>query len=352
VLINIVSYGNNFANIGSVTNFTSGKFLLRYDQNNIGLSASSVSNTTYNGIINMPTPYGQSIVRIVTDNSVSDLEIVHGLQDQLQVRPIPRANGLEPVAPAFDLTLFKEPYFRAGNGTSLPEAVLRLTAALAPVNEPESLGDHGWVAETLQNAGCADGKWTQPTGTNLTAAVAVANKSATALLLQPGYNDQAGNGWSLLDSRIIGDYRSYYQARYFVASWGYLALTDDQAMYPSNDAVTEIGPDQAILVRFAGGRPALKNQGFWSLTVYDEDGFFVPNELNKYALGDRSNLTFADGTAVYGEEANNGPFEILIQPEDVKPPTNWTSNWLPAQAGGGVVGWNCKPMLYHSTVLG
>ena len=202
---------------------------------------------------------------------------------------------------------------------------MRLTAKLAPYNEAEVLNDRDCAAQSLITAGCNDGHWTQPTGTDLTVTVAAANHSVTTLLSQPEYRHDVGNGWYTLDSDIIGDYQSHYDARYYITSCGYLALTDDQAMYPSNSAITEIGPDQALLVRFSG-RPLLRDEGFWSLTVYGEDLFFVPNGLNRYALGDRSNFTFPDGSLVYAEGTRDEPFEILIQPADVEPPANWTSN--------------------------
>ncbi|KAI7072653.1 hypothetical protein KC352_g42377, partial [Hortaea werneckii] len=82
--------------------------------------------------------------------------------------------------------------------------------------------------------------------------------------------------------------------------------------------------------------------GFWSITGYEGD-YLIPNPQNVYALGDRSNITYPDGSRVYGSGAqsrsnnslSNEQFQILIQPADVAPPTNWTSNWLPGPVGGG-----------------
>jgi hypothetical protein len=60
--------------------------------------------------------------------------------------------------------------------------------------------------------------------------------------------------------------------------------------------------------------------------------------MNVSSLGDRSNITYASGVAVYGTDRDaeqDEAFQLLIQPADVSPPANWTGNWLPGPSGGG-----------------
>ena len=57
---------------------------------------------------------------------------------------------------------------------------------------------------------------------------------------------------------------------------------------------------------------------FWSVTMYDSDSFLVDNSINRYALGDRSDLTFDD----------DGSLTLYIQCDS--PGAGKESNWLPA----------------------
>ena len=60
--------------------------------------------------------------------------------------------------------------------------------------------------------------------------------------------------------------------------------------------------------------------GFWSLTMYDEDYFFVDNPLNRYTLSQRDKL-----------KANaDGSIDLYIQHQS--PGKAKESNWLPAPA--------------------
>lgn len=67
--------------------------------------------------------------------------------------------------------------------------------------------------------------------------------------------------------------------------------------------------------------------------------YLIPNDLHRYNIGDRDNITYPDGKLVYGPDTSSedGMFQILVQAADVPPPKNWTGNWLPGPSGGGNV---------------
>jgi hypothetical protein len=63
--------------------------------------------------------------------------------------------------------------------------------------------------------------------------------------------------------------------------------------------------------------------GFWSVTLYDSEGHFVPNPLNQYAITSHS------GNPKYNPD---GSLDIYIQ--NASPGAAKESNWLPAPSGG------------------
>ncbi|KAJ4187104.1 hypothetical protein NW755_007198 [Fusarium falciforme] len=310
------AYGNNVANIGKLQSSPAGKYLIRFDKNNPGVQHLN-RKSPYKGYINIPTPYAISVVRIIVQPNGADAAAVHRVQDRLRITPIRRASR-RPVAPPLNLTMFTDPKIVPGSMNTLEEGVLKLTAKLSPYNAPLVIADRTWVSATLQGAGLVNGRFSQPKGTNLTAASLAANSSVVEEFFVPGYLQNLGNNWVHPQAAYIGNFQSAYVTRYNIAATGYLALTRDQAMYPA-----------ALRLTFSA-KPKLKPHGFWSLTIYDVDAYLIPNDLDRYTLGDRSNFTLMDGSISSSSE--DGPFQILIQPSNVPPPANWTSNWLPAPA--------------------
>jgi hypothetical protein len=92
----------------------------------------------------------------------------------------------------------------------------------------------------------------------------------------------------------------------------------------------------------AGALPPTGPVGFWSLTMYDESYFLVPNTLNRYALGDRSSLAvnpdgsldlYLSATAPAGVESNwlpapDGPFHVYLRIYNPSQPV-LDGTWLP-----------------------
>lgn len=330
-----VRYGNNVANVGALQNYSAGVYLVHHNANSAPGVHKTNNSSLYEALVNIPTPYALSMIRIAVkhQNNETDLEIIHTMQDQLNITVLPSQSDTSASTPALNLSMFSDPAVAPNAFESLEEGILRLGAKLTQYNPTEVSSDRPWVEETLRAAGFIDGTFVQPAGTNLSAASQAANQSVAAEQAVPGFNIKLGDQWTVKNASYQADFHSAYFARYAVAAGGYLALTLDQVLYPVFAGSTSPNSsDEALLVAFPS-KPPLAPLGFWSLTVYDAEGYLIPSDIDVYALGDRSNLTMADGS-MYAD-GGNGPFQILIQSSDVVPPDNWTTNWIPSPAGGG-----------------
>ncbi|XEV07224.1 hypothetical protein FSHL1_012511 [Fusarium sambucinum] len=325
-------YGDDLVNLGNLDGSKPGDYLVKYNSKSYGLDTDNVPEG-YVGVVNFPMPYGLVSSRIVTDRTDEDVAIVNKLQKGFRVRPVPRPS-CKPVAPRLDLTMFAKPEYTAAN-QSLYQAVMKTAAALTPYLPPYIVDDRKSVAKDLKKAGFKDGKFIQPPGTNLTAAVRLANSTSKSFASRPDVSKDVGNGWSLIADRYIGRFDSYYNMRYNIAVTAYLALTQSECAYPSYgsfDETISVKEGKSIVWTFSAP-PKIREGGFWSLTAYGLNQDLIPNEQDKYMVGDRSNLTFPDGTSI--ADGGEGFFQVLLQDSDVAPPSNWTNNWLPITPGGG-----------------
>ncbi len=126
------------------------------------------------------------------------------------------------------------------------------------------------------------------------------------------------NGWMMWRD-TIGQPGTNYKVRAGIALAGLGALPTTEAAYAStsidNHKQALMGNKQYKIHFPAGQMPPAK--AFWSLTMYDVDGFMVESSINRYLLGDRDTLTYND----------DGSLDLYIQNTQ---PLTGQSNWLPA----------------------
>jgi len=58
---------------------------------------------------------------------------------------------------------------------------------------------------------------------------------------------------------------------------------------PSLYMIDDWAAERLTAVTFAKGEPPVR--GFWSLTLYDAQHFFVPNEIKRFSIGTRRTRT-------------------------------------------------------------
>jgi hypothetical protein len=129
------------------------------------------------------------------------------------------------------------------------------------------------------------------------------------------------NGWTY--TRKTGTYGTDYLGRATVTMVGLGACGPEDAVYPMSTKDPDGNPYSGVndyVMHFEHGRlpPA---EAFWSLTMYDDKGFFVDNPLDHYNVSSRSEFA----------ENADGSVDVHIQHD--RPGPDREANWLPAPAG-------------------
>jgi hypothetical protein len=174
----------------------------------------------------------------------------------------------------------------------------------------------------LRAFGIEPGKPFDPTKLDPALAATINTAAKDALADLPAAMRRIGrleNGWNVVTENV-GTYGTSYKQRAVIALGGLGANLPEDAIYPTafvDAAGAPLHGANNYVLHFDKGKlpPA---EAFWSITMYDKDGFQVPNPIDRFAIGDRDKLTFnPDGSLdIYLQAASPGPDK--------------ESNWLPA----------------------
>ncbi|MFN8627239.1 MAG: DUF1254 domain-containing protein [Candidatus Binatia bacterium] len=274
-----------------------------------------------------PTSMVWILGRIYCTGTPEDYKAVHALQDHVSVVPLsafgkPYTPPPGLVVPKLDMKTAVRDQVNALDGVTFFALLAQLMKSSPPV------ADDAPMVAKLATIGIVpdrdfDSSKLQPA---VVKGIQAAPKPAQDKImgwLKEGVlfgDNKVEDGW--LYTMKAGLYGTDYRQRAFVTAIGLGANRPQDAIYPTSD-----GPD--VLAKYDGKKRYVMHfkkgelppvNGFWSLTMYDKDYFFVDNPLNRYTLSQRNQLkTNADGSV-----------DLYIRHDS--PGKDKESNWLPAPA--------------------
>jgi hypothetical protein len=267
-----------------------------------------------------PTNLVWILGRTYCTGTQADYKAVHALQDEYKLVPL-SAYGKEytpprgKVDPEIDMkTPVREQVNRLDAVT-----YFKLLATLMKDNPPAD-EDAPMVAK-LAKLGIVPGKDYTPSRTEARMLRGVPKAAQEKIM---GHFKVAGtdeSGWVFTTK--TGLYGTNYIQRALITAIGLGANRPQDAVYPTSEVDAAGKPysgAKKYVMHFPKGQtPPVK--GFWSLTMYNAEYFFVDNPLNKYTVSPRNDLKYnADGS-----------LDIYIQNES--PGKEQEANWLPAPKG-------------------
>ena len=226
-----------------------------------------------------------------------DYEAVHELQDQFSSVPL-SAYG-KPYTPppgAVDETFDMEKAVRKQVNDLPLEEFFGYLAELLKANPPKP--EDAPIVEQMAEIGIVPGQ-DFDRGKLPKLGHRLDPKLALLELVRAMKAKQPVNGWLYWTSNA-GQYGTDYEQRAMVTLIGPGLNFPQDALYPFSEKDADgdeyDGSKHAYVMRFEKGQmPPVK--GFWSLTMYDPDFFFIPNPIDRYCLSQRDTfVTNADGS--------------------------------------------------------
>jgi hypothetical protein len=274
--------------------------------------------------IEAPTPYVWIIGRTKTDGP-EDYDAVHKIQAGYKITPLSEWNKpASPVAVKIDPTVDMKTPPKVQVDTMPAGQYFAYAAELLKLHPPH-LTDEPIIAR-MRRIGIEPGKSFDFSKVDPAVRKELEDAPAVAQKLMEWKVStiaRVANHWSM-NTDTMGVYGNYYLKRAIVAQLGLGANLPEDAIYPLNLADETGAPlDGAnkYMIHFEKGAtpPA---SAFWSLTLYDGEGFQVPNSLNRFAVSSWMPFKYN----------RDGSLDLYFQNES--PGRDKEVNWLPAPKGG------------------
>jgi hypothetical protein len=273
--------------------------------------------------LNAPTPYVWVIGRTKTDGP-SDYDAVHKIQAGFKITPLSDwGKPPTPVQAKIDPNVDVKTPPKTQVDTMAGDKFFATAAELLKANPPHDT-DQPIIAR-MQRIGIEPGKSLDVSKLDPAVKRALDSAPETAQKLMAWKAPtlaRVENHWSM-NTDTMGVYGNYYLKRAIVAQLGLGANVPEDAIYPLNlgdENGNSLDGRNKYAIRFSKETmPPV--DAFWSITLYDQDGFQVANPLNRFAVS--SWMPF--------KAAADGSLTLYFQNES--PGQDKEVNWLPAPKG-------------------
>ena len=273
--------------------------------------------------IDAPTPYVWIIGRTKTDGP-SDYDAVHKIQAGYSITPLSEwGKPAKPVEFTPDPSIDMKTPPKIQVDTMPAGRYFAYAAELLKLHPPHITDEP--ISARMRRIGIESGKSFNFDSASpaVRSALEAAPKAAQQLMAwKVPTLARVANHWSV-NTDTMGVYGNYYLKRAIVAQLGLGANLPEDAIYPLNLGDNDGRPlegTQKYTITFDKDSVPPVN-AFWSITLYDPEGFQVANSLNRFAVS--SWMPF--------QMDPDGSLTLYIQNES--PGEDDEANWLPAPKG-------------------
>ena len=273
--------------------------------------------------IQAPTPYVWIIGRTKTDGP-ADYDAVHKIQAGYKITPLSQWGG-EPTAPEvkIDPSVDMKTPPKIQVDTMPADKYFAYAAELLKLHPPH-ITDQPIIAQ-LKRIGFEVGKSFDLDKADPSVKKGFASAAEDAQKLMEWKVPtlaRIANGWSM-NTDTMGVYGNYYLKRAIVTQLGLGANLPEDAIYPLNladDTGKLLDGASNYVLHFDKGQTPPVN-AFWSVTLYDPQGFQVANPLNRFAVSSWMPFKYNP----------DGSLDLYFQNES--PGADKEANWLPSSKG-------------------